>query len=192
MDPVIISLEKFYKNDYLDNRDKTKFSGRCLSMSRDKLQKQETLDCLLKSLHKYGMRTVLFQQNMAQKMGVVHTDLKTAEILNETGPITAGELSRITGLSSGSVTALIDRLEKTGYVMREKDEEDRRKVVITPIQERQKQIKAHFESLAEATKEACLTYTEEELVVILGFVEKVIRIMDHENEKLMAEREENN
>ncbi|MBA9028792.1 MarR family winged helix-turn-helix transcriptional regulator [Peribacillus huizhouensis] len=161
-------------------------------MSRDKLQKQETLDCLLKSLHKYGMRTVLFQQNMAQKMGVVHTDLKTAEILNETGPITAGELSRITGLSSGSVTALIDRLEKTGYVMREKDEEDRRKVVITPIQKRQKQIKAHFESLAEATKEACLTYTEEELVVILGFVEKVIRIMDHENEKLMAEREENN
>ena len=52
---------------------------------------------------------------MAHKMGVVHTDLKTADILNETGPITAGELSKITGLSTGSVTALVDRLEKAGY-----------------------------------------------------------------------------
>ncbi|MFJ5625000.1 MarR family winged helix-turn-helix transcriptional regulator [Peribacillus loiseleuriae] len=161
-------------------------------MSRDKFQKSEMLENLSQSLHKYGMRTVLFQQNMAQKMGVVHTDLKTAEILNETGPITAGELSRITGLSSGSVTALIDRLEKTGYVMREKDEEDRRRVMITPIQKRQKQIKDHFVSLAEATKEACSTYNKEELAVILSFVEKVTKIMDDENEKLMVERDNGN
>ncbi|MFJ7978213.1 hypothetical protein ACIQZI_21480 [Peribacillus sp. NPDC096379] len=73
-------------------------------------------------------------------------------------------------------------------MLREKDEEDRRKVMITPIQKRQKQIKDHFESLAEANKEACQTYTEEELAIILSFMEKVTMIMDQENEKLMAER----
>ena len=52
----------------------------------------DLLEKLTHSLKRYGMRSVLFQQNMAQKIGVTHTDLKTAEILNETGPITAGEL----------------------------------------------------------------------------------------------------
>jgi DNA-binding MarR family transcriptional regulator len=117
------------------------------------------------------MRSVLFQQNMAQKIGVSHTDLKSAEILNETGPITAGELSKITGLSTGSVTALINRLEKSGYVKRERDQLDGRKVMIMPIPERQEQIKSHYQSLSIATKELCSAYNEQELILINQFVE---------------------
>ena len=89
-------------------------------MSSDNMVNADLLEKLTHSLKRYGMRSVLFQQNMAQKIGVTHTDLKTAEILNETGPITAGELSKITGLSTGSVTALIDRLEKSCYVKKGK------------------------------------------------------------------------
>jgi DNA-binding MarR family transcriptional regulator len=135
------------------------------------------------------MRSVLFQQNMAQKIGVSHTDLKSAEILNETGPITAGELSKITGLSTGSVTALINRLEKSGYVKRERDQLDGRKVMIMPIPERQEQIKSHYQSLSIATKELCSAYNEQELILINQFVEEITKIMDKENDKLMSERE---
>jgi DNA-binding MarR family transcriptional regulator len=135
------------------------------------------------------MRSVLFQQNMAQKIGVSHTDLKSAEILNETGPITAGELSKITGLSTGSVTALINRLEKSGYVKRERDQLDGRKVMIMPIPERQEQIKSHYQSLSMATKELCSAYNEQELILINQFVEEITKIMDKENDKLMSERE---
>jgi DNA-binding MarR family transcriptional regulator len=135
------------------------------------------------------MRSVLFQQNMAQKIGVSHTDLKSAEILNETGPITAGELSKITGLSTGSVTALINRLEKSGYVKRERDQLDGRRVMIAPIPERQEQIKSHYQSLSMATKELCSAYNEQELILINQFVEEITKIMDKENDKLMSERE---
>jgi DNA-binding MarR family transcriptional regulator len=135
------------------------------------------------------MRSVLFQQNMAQKIGVSHTDLKSAEILNETGPITAGELSKITGLSTGSVTALINRLEKSGYVKRERDQLDGRKVMIVPIPERQEQIKSHYQSLSMATKDLCSAYNEQELILINQFVEDITKIMDKENDKLMSERE---
>jgi DNA-binding MarR family transcriptional regulator len=135
------------------------------------------------------MRSVLFQQNMAHKIGVSHTDLKSAEILNETGPITAGELSKITGLSTGSVTALINRLEKSGYVKRERDQLDGRKVMIMPIPERQEQIKSHYQSLSMATKELCSAYNEQELILINQFVEEITKIMDKENDKLMSERE---
>ena len=159
-------------------------------MSSDNRLNSALLESLTHRLQRYGMRSVLFQQNMAQKIGVSHTDLKSAEILNETGgPITAGELSKITGLSTGSVTALINRLEKSGYVKRERDQLDGRKVMIVPIPERQEQIKSHYQSLSMATKELCSAYNEQELILINQFVEEITKIMDKENDKLMSERE---
>ncbi|MFC9600775.1 MarR family winged helix-turn-helix transcriptional regulator [Peribacillus butanolivorans] len=158
-------------------------------MSSDNMVNADLLEKLTHSLKRYGMRSVLFQQNMAQKIGVTHTDLKTAEILNETGPITAGELSKITGLSTGSVTALIDRLEKSYYVKRERDQLDGRRVMIVPMPARQEQIKSHYQSLSTATKNLCSTYNEKELTFILQFVEDISEIMDKENDKLMCERE---
>ncbi|MCK2020756.1 MarR family winged helix-turn-helix transcriptional regulator [Peribacillus frigoritolerans] len=158
-------------------------------MSSDNRLNSALLESLTHRLQRYGMRSVLFQQNMAQKIGVSHTDLKSAEILNETGPITAGELSKITGLSTGSVTALINRLEKSGYVKRERDRLDGRKVMIMPIPERQEQIKSHYQSLSMATKELCSAYNEQELILINQFVEEITKIMDKENDKLMSERE---
>ncbi|MEW5552591.1 MarR family transcriptional regulator [Peribacillus frigoritolerans] len=158
-------------------------------MSSDNRVNSALLESLTHRLQRYGMRSVLFQQNMAQKIGVSHTDLKSAEILNETGSITAGELSKITGLSTGSVTALINRLEKSGYVKRERDQLDGRKVMIMPIPERQEQIKSHYQSLSMATKELCSAYNEQELILINQFVEEITKIMDKENDKLMSERE---
>ena len=158
-------------------------------MSSDNRLNSALLESLTHRLQRYGMRSVLFQQNMAQKIGVSHTDLKSAEILNETGPITAGELSKITGLSTGSVTALINRLEKSGYVKRERDQLDGRKVMIMPIPERQEQYKSHYQSLSMATKELCSAYNEQELILINQFVEEITKIMDKENDKLMSERE---
>lgn len=158
-------------------------------MSSDNRLNSALLESLTHRLQRYGMRSVLFQQNMAQKIGVSHTDLKSAEILNETGPITAGELSKITGLSTGSVTALINRLEKSGYVKRERDQLDGRKVMIMPIPERQEQIKSHYQSLSMATKDLCSAYNEQEIILINQFVEEITKIMDKENDKLMSERQ---
>ena len=110
------------------------------------------------------------------------------KIFNETGPITAGELSKITGLSTGSVTALINRLEKSGYVKRGTRSIGRKKVMIMPIPERQEQIKSHYQSLSMATKELCSAYNEQELILINQFVEEITKFMDKENDKLMSER----
>jgi len=158
-------------------------------MSRDNSSKTEQVKSLTQQLRKYGMRSVLFQQNMALKLGVFPTDLKTADILNETGPITAGELSRITSLSTGAVTALIDRLEKAGIVKREKDPNDGRRVVIAPVAKRHKEILEHYQTLAQATKTMCEDYDEKEMELILTFVSNITTIMEKELEKLTVERE---
>lgn len=72
---------------------------------------QEQLTLLMRGL---GTRTVIYQQNVAASLGLYNNDFLSVDILREKGPITAGELSKLTGLTTGSVTALIDRLEKAG------------------------------------------------------------------------------
>ncbi|MCY7869936.1 MarR family transcriptional regulator [Bacillus spizizenii] len=129
---------------------------------------------------KLSTRTVLFHQAAAQALGLFPTDLKSADILNEAGPMTAGELGKKTGLSTGSVTALVDRLEKAGYVAREKDPDDRRRVIIVPLTASKKHVKDLFRSLSESTMDLCREYTEEELELIFSFVGKAADIVEEE------------
>lgn len=140
----------------------------------------ELVGNLIHSLRKLSTRMVLFQQKAAHELGVVHTDFKTADILNETGPLTAGELAKVTGLSSGSVTALIDRLEHEGYVKRERDSNDRRRVIIVPINKKRHVIKEHYSPLNKEMTELCSQYNEEELTLITDFINRTIQIHEQE------------
>jgi DNA-binding MarR family transcriptional regulator len=114
--------------------------------------------------------TILFHQAVADRLGMHVTDHKCAGILLEAGPITAGELGRRTGLTSGTITAVIDRLEKSGFVRRTRDPGDRRRVVIEPLPERiEEKIGPLFRSMARAMAELCAQYSTRELALIRDF-----------------------
>lgn len=153
-------------------------------MSRYSRSQDALLEKLVHSMRRYSTKSVVFHQQMAQKIGILHTDMKTAQILNETGPLTAGELSKQTGLTTGAVTALVGRLEKAGFVTRQQDPDDRRKTVIVPIKERHNEIMAHFGSLAASTKEACRDYSPAELELMIQFMQAVTGILEQETERL--------
>jgi DNA-binding MarR family transcriptional regulator len=79
---------------------------------------------------------VLFQDAVARSGGLNSTDMQTVSILISQGPATPGELAERTGLTAGgSITAVIDRLEKAGYVRRERDVADRRRVIVSAVLE---------------------------------------------------------
>ncbi|EGL18830.1 transcriptional regulator, MarR family [Paenibacillus sp. HGF7] len=136
---------------------------------------------LIGHMRKMSTRIVLFQQNAAHSLGVIHTDLKTADILNEKGPITAGELAKLTGLTTGTVTALIDRLEQAGFVRREKDPHDGRRVIIVPVREKQKAIGALYKPLGNMTREVCEAYTPEQLDLINAFLSRMVGVFEQAN-----------
>lgn len=73
---------------------------------------------------------VLFHTTVAEKRGLSVTEEKSLEILGRFGPISAGELSERTGLAPASVTGLVDRLERRGYVRRVRDPNDGRRVLV--------------------------------------------------------------
>ncbi|MCE6994189.1 MarR family transcriptional regulator [Saccharothrix sp. S26] len=75
--------------------------------------------------------TVLFHHRVAERMGLSPTDEKCLDLaLRERGPITAGRIAELSGLSTGAVTGVIDRLERAGYARRVRDPHDRRKVLV--------------------------------------------------------------
>jgi len=67
---------------------------------------------------------------IAARFGLHATDLEVPDLISMRGQVTAGELALATGLPSGAATALIDRLERGGYVARVADREDRRRVLV--------------------------------------------------------------
>ncbi|GGI45318.1 putative HTH-type transcriptional regulator YcgE [Paenibacillus marchantiophytorum] len=125
-----------------------------------------------------GTRTVLYQQNVAASLGLYNNDYISVDILREKGPITAGELSKLTGLATGSVTALIDRLEKNGYVRRENDPKDRRKVIIVPVYEYKEEVSSTYHPLHTEMIKLAASYTPEELEFITQFLDKASDVIE--------------
>src|SRR5260370_37450000 len=78
----------------------------------------------------------LLGQAAADRIGINATDLNCLNILSFSGETTAGELARATGLTTASITGVADRLEEAGFVRRERDPRDRRRVVIRLVLER--------------------------------------------------------
>jgi DNA-binding MarR family transcriptional regulator len=67
---------------------------------------------------------------IGEYLGLNRTDLRVVDFASRGEPVTAGELARQSGLSTGAVTAVIDRLEKAGWVRRLSDPNDRRRVLV--------------------------------------------------------------
>ena len=83
-------------------------------MSRDVRDKAELVALLIQEMRETSTVTILFHQAIADRLGMNVTDHKCAGILSRSGPITAGELARRTGLTTGAITGVIDRLEQAG------------------------------------------------------------------------------
>lgn len=140
-------------------------------------EQQEKLTMGMRGL---GTRTVLYQQSVAASLGLYNNDFLSIDILHEKGPVTAGELSRLTGLTTGSVTSLIDRLEKNGFVRRQPDPHDRRKVIIVPLYENKEDVSATYLQLHAAMVKLASSYSDEELVLITQFLNKASSVLEEQ------------
>jgi DNA-binding MarR family transcriptional regulator len=129
----------------------------------------------------------LFSQAVAERVGMHSTDIETMDLLNTLGPMTAGELSERTGLSSGATTRLIDRMERAGYVRRRSDEHDRRCVIVEPVQENLGEIGACFQPLADGLIEFWSTFSDEELDTIIEFVRQNNAVVAELNARMRAQ-----
>ena len=132
----------------------------------------------LLAMRRVGSIMQLLGQVSAERIGVNVTDLNCLNIMALTGPMTAGDLARQTGLTTASITGVLDRLEEGGFVRRERDPKDRRRVIVSlKFGPGLSEIGPTFGPLVQAWREAAASYSDQELRLLLEFQERLADII---------------
>ncbi len=115
-----------------------------------------------------------FFRAAAAGIGMTVTDMQVMDILDSTGPMTAGQLADLTGLTTGAITGMLNRLEESGRVRRERDPNDGRKVIVrlAPGKGEIHEIGPIFASIGKAWDEMALHYDDEQLAFLLEFLKR--------------------
>jgi DNA-binding MarR family transcriptional regulator len=131
------------------------------------------------AIRKTGSLMQVMSQAAADIIGVNATDLNCLNILSFSGSLTAGELAKATGLTTASITGVVDRLESAGFVTRERDPNDRRRVVVSLVLEKAVgEVAPVFAPMVADWQTLARGYSDDELQLIVNFygqMEQVIR-----------------
>lgn len=146
---------------------------------------------LLRELEEESRRSTLdgvyLFQAVAERSGMNLTDLQCVAILTQAGPVTAGELAETMGLTTGAVTGVINRMERAGYVRREKDPDDGRRVVVRPVMEELERAGAgFFGPRTEALGTLLSGYDERDLALFVDLMRKANAFTREEIARLRA------
>jgi DNA-binding MarR family transcriptional regulator len=136
------------------------------------LNHSQLLDSLEEQSRELSTRTVILHHLIGERLGLNPTDHKCLDVIIRNGtPMTASQLAEETGLSTGAITGVIDRLEKGGYVRRKRDQNDRRLVFINPLLEKAMvKLSPIFDPIKQASRNLYSKYNDQELAIILDFI----------------------
>jgi DNA-binding MarR family transcriptional regulator len=144
------------------------------SPSSDRREIETALD---RALRETSAQSVLFSQAVADRVGMNPTDLETLDMLARFGPMTAGRLAEMTGLTTGAITGLVDRLERRGYARRMPHPTDRRSIIIQPlIENAERDLGPAYVTMREAMDELMSRYDDADLATILDFMTRAATI----------------
>jgi DNA-binding MarR family transcriptional regulator len=128
------------------------------------------------AMRRFAAHSVLLHSAIAEALDLHVTDLRALWLLGE-APRTAGELAEELGLTSAAITALVDRLERNGYVTRQRNNSDRRKVTIEADPERLREVASHYQSQGQAMTEVLDAYSETEFAAIIDFLTRTADVL---------------
>jgi DNA-binding MarR family transcriptional regulator len=138
-------------------------------MSTKPGSRQELVAALNAAMREVSGQGVLYSQAVAERLGINSTDLECLDHLVR-GPVTAGALARATGLTTGAITGVIDRLERAGFARRDSDPGDRRRTMVRALPAVGERIMPLFEPMERAAMAALSRYRDDELELLLDFL----------------------
>ena len=132
--------------------------------------REQLLTALDEAIRKLGAQAVLVSELVASRVGLNCTDLECLDLLHLAGPTTAGQVSAHSGLTTGATTAVIDRLERAGFVKRRRDKKDRRVVLVEVLDNCLPQVAPLYRSLQEDLMKVNARYTNRDLDVVARYM----------------------
>lgn len=141
-------------------------------MAKSPSSRVELLKTLDETLRNVGAQSVLISDAVARLVGLNSTDLECLDLLCLAGPTTAGQLATQSGLTTGAMTAVIDRLERAGFARRMRDAEDRRLVRVEVLPENVRRVEMLYRPLAAAVSRLNEDYGDRQLATIVDYLSR--------------------
>jgi DNA-binding MarR family transcriptional regulator len=141
--------------------------------TKTRIQIVKDLDWTLRG---FTTSAVLAANSIAQKVGMGMNELKCAELLVRMGPMSAGKLAGLAGLTTGAITGIVDRLEKAGWARRVADPNDRRRVIVHPGPQDTATVDGLYTDYMDSLSALLGNYSDSELVLITGFIDGLIKL----------------
>ncbi len=158
------------------------------SPTSKKTRRRELLNRLWDLGRATSTQTVFLHQAIAQSVGLNATDTKCIDLIlsHPGGSMTAGSLSGMTGLTTGAITHILDRLEKRQFIERVRDTRDRRKIFIRVRPDSLEPLIPKYEGIGKAYMSLAERYGDKELQLICDYLERASEVSKRELAKLIA------
>jgi len=128
---------------------------------------------LIAHIRQFIAGSILFNHQVAERTGLRLTDMQCMNVLELMGPSTPGTLAACTGLTTGGVTVMLDRLEQAGFVKRSPNPNDRRSVLVSVNPKKLKKMGAHYDRVTRQTAQVFDGIPETELEVVARFFARI-------------------
>jgi DNA-binding MarR family transcriptional regulator len=148
--------------------------------------RDELRQVLMREMPWYVSAAVRFQIAIADQLRMPLTDIHAIGAVLEFGAIGVRRLADLMGMTTGATTRLVDRLEQRGFVVREPDPDDRRRVVLRAVPERVAEVARYFDPIGERWSEQLAGYDEEQLRFLVEFLRQGREHAVRETEALRA------
>lgn len=137
--------------------------------------KKELIEELSQSMQRSGTLTVLHTNAVADKIGISATEFESMDLISHNQPMSAGHLAMRCGLTTGAITGIVDRLERAGLVKRVRDPEDRRRVLLTPVENEAKKRKVRelYQPMSRAFEEIVEECSPEQIQFLVDIHNKM-------------------
>lgn len=134
--------------------------------------KAERIAELERKIRAAGAQRTLYSGVLASKLGMHQTDLECLFVITLGQNVTPGQLAVATGLTTGAITGVVDRLQRAGYIKRRRDPHDRRRLFLEPVPHRIEQIRTINRRAFNPWMEELGRYSEAELDLLLDFSDR--------------------
>ena len=124
------------------------------------------------NLRNLRIELAMLNHRVGGRAALKDVDLDCLDVLVRHGSMSPTELSRRTGIHAATMTGILTRLERDGWIVRERAPEDRRAVVLAPVPDRVREIFGHYGGMDSALDDILGSYTDTDLAVIVDFLDR--------------------
>jgi DNA-binding MarR family transcriptional regulator len=152
------------------------------------MKREDTIQAINEKFREMSTETIMFHQAVADILGLHVTDHKCLDFIYRFGAMPAGRLAELTGLTTGAITGIIDRLEEAGYIRRTNDPKDRRRTIVEPTRNKklEKKIELLFIPLRDRMHKLLSSYSDSELAFLLDATTEMLEQTREESIKLRS------